>query len=219
MPIDVTLSGLDAARSDLRAVPALAEQVALDAVQATGKATKQEASRLTCKTYAIAAADLDPYITFTAARSAQGGASVRLLARPLPLSVFRPTVKMQTFTLRSSAGRTYKRKLPTIWLKRFVKGSAKQLKPYFPLHQRSTGPLASDDRAARRIGTPGNFVFNSQGAPSDKLTGVRFYTFPKRFLQKLRPQLVEFIGDRGNLELRGAFRKRFKGMRVLRGPR
>jgi hypothetical protein len=215
--LDITIGNADAARSDLRAVPALVDKMSQAAVTAVANATKGEASRLTRQKYAIGESDLDPFIRVSKlGNTPQGGASVTLLARPLPLSVFRPTVKMQTYTLKSRAGRTYTRKLPTVWVKRFARGSAKQLKPYFPLHQRRNGLLAAGDRAARRVG---NTKVGRDGYEGNKLTGVRFYTFPKTFLQTIRPQLVDFVGARGSLELREAFRKNFKGMRVLRGPR
>lgn len=218
MPFEVTISNLDLARSDLRAFPVQVEKMSLAAIQATATATKTEASRLTRVKYAISADDLDQYISLKTAKTPQGGASVTLLARPLPLSVFKPTVKMQTFTLTSTRGRTYTRKLPTVYIKRFTKGAAKKLPGYFPLHQRNNGALSSSDRVARRVGgtkvgRPGS------GYEGNKLTGVRYYTFPKSFLAQIRPKLVDFVGERGSLELRGAFRIQFKDARVLRGPR
>lgn len=218
--IDVSIGGVDAALSDLGAVPALVEKMSKEVVEKVAKGTKGEASRLTRKTYAISEQDLDPFIAIgRLGNTPQGGASVTLKARPLPLSVFQPTVKMQTYTLTSSKGKSYARKLPTLYVKRFARGAAKQLKPYFPMHQRSNGPMSASDRAVRRIGSKGNFIYNSRGDAAEKLTGVRFYTFPKAFLSKIRPQLVSYVGVQGSLELRAAFRKQFKGMRVLRGPR
>jgi hypothetical protein len=192
-----------------------------EVIEIVAKSTKAEASRITRQTYALSEEDLDPYIRIgKLGNTPEGGASVRLMARPLPLSVFQPTVKMQAYTLKSRAGRAYTRKLPTVWVKRFTRGSAKQLKPYFPLRQRSNGPLSGSDSAARRVGTTKvGRVINGKSYEGNTLTGVRFYTFPKAFLAKIQPQLVAFVGDRGSLELREAFRKSFKGMRVLRGPR
>lgn len=205
--IDITLSGLDAALGDLRAVPGDAQAAAQEAVEATAAATKRRAGRLTTQRYNIDEQTLDPFIDIGKIGAMPGGgAFVRLKAKPIPISAFDPRVRMRSFTLTSSAGRRYSRKLPTVWIKRFRSGSAKQLKPFFTLHQRADGPTTDEIR--RRI-----------GAARGRLTVPRFYTFPKRFLQEIEPQLVEFVGQQGLLDLRAAWRKRMNGYRVLRGPR
>lgn len=117
--------------------------------------------------------------------------------------------------------RAYTRTLPTIWVKRFRNGSAKQLGAYFPLHQRTSGALAGGESVRRRVGSnaSGRGVSRDAQYEGNKLTGVRYYTFPKRFLAEIQPQLVEFVGSRGQVELRAAYRKWFRGQRVLRVPR
>lgn len=213
--VDITLSGLEGALADLSALPADAKAAVQEAVQAVARSTKRRAIKLTTQRYNLDEETLDPYVALgKTGITPYGGASVRLKARPIPISVFSPQVRMKTFTLTSSRARTYKRKLPTVLVKRFRKGGAKPLKPFFPLRQRANGPLAASDAVRKRTGSKVSAKENRM-----KLTGPRFYTFPKRFLDEIRPQLIEHVGEQGSLELRAAWRKRHKGYRVLRGPR
>lgn len=207
--VEITLSGLEGALAELSALPADAQAAAQEATQAVARSTKRRAITLTTQRYNLSADALDPFVEIgPVGNTPYGGASVTLRARPIPISAFAPQVRMRTFTLTSSRGRTYTRKLPTILVKRFRKGGAKPLRPFFPLRQRSDGPLAASDDVRRRI-----------GQARERLTVPRFYTFPKRFLDEIRPQLVEHVGAQGSVELRAAWRKRHKGYRVLRGPR
>lgn len=206
--VSVTFRGLDGALRELSALHALRE-VARTAADLTAAATRKKAIQLTTRRYNLDEDTLAPFVTLGQTGTAgqtDGYASVRLMARPIPIAVFNPTVRMQPVRIAKRNGGTYTRRLPTVWVKRFRSGGAKQLKPFFPLEQRVDGATA--DSIRRRI-----------GAGRDRLTGPRFYTFPKRFLDEIRPQLVEFVGDRGSGELQGAYRKWLKGQRVLRGPR
>ena len=222
--VSVTLGGLDGALTEVGALPAAAREAANAAAELTARATRLEAIRLTTRRYNLDADTLDPYVVGSYGKGGRtdGWSSVTLLARPVPIQVFNPAVRMRTFRLVSRGRRpkTYSRSLPTIVVKRMRQGSAKQLHPYFPLHQRTSGPLSPGDAVRRRIGS-GRGDGRSVKTPysGNKLTGVRYYTFPKRFLDEIKPQLVEFVGDRGQVELRGALRKRLRDQRVLRGPR
>lgn len=207
--VEVTFRGIDGAIGEISALPDQLKEAAREAAALTAAATRKKAITLTTLKYNLDEQTLDPYVTTgytgTGGRS-DGWASVRLLARPIPISVFNPTVRMRNVRIAKRAGGSYVRKLPTIWVKRFRAGGLKQLKPFFPLHQRTDG--ATTDEIRRRI-----------GSGRERLTVPRFYTFPKRFLDEIRPQLVAFVGERGQVELNGAVRKRLRGQRVLRGPR
>ncbi len=223
--VTITFRGVDGALKELRALPDQLREAAKEAAQRTAESTRKRAITLTTQRYNLDAEPLEPYVTTgytgTGGRT-DGWASVRLLARPIPVSEFKPQVRMRSFRLvsRGTKPKTYTRRLPTIYVQRFRSGSPKHLHPYFPLYTRENGPLPPADSVRKRVGkTKIGRVVNGVGYEGNKLTGVRYYTFPKQFLREIRPQLVRFVGDSGQIELRSAFRKRFKGQRVLRGPR
>lgn len=169
---------------------------------------KTEASRRTRAVYNIKKKDLDRYIQVSKVGRNQtaGTASVKLEVRPIPLRQFGARVRMRTIEGVDSLGRAIGRK-PTITVKLFKSGSRQWIRPAFPLHQRFTGPLQGGDAIRRRI-----------GSARDRLTPLRFLTFPDSFRQKLVPALNKFAGDRVAVEFRAAWRKRFRGQRRLRGP-
>jgi hypothetical protein len=211
---DVTLKGSDRALKELGALPGLTEQAGIEAANVTAKGTRQYALKLTTQRYNLDVEDLEPFIALREATTPRGGASVTLKARAIPISAFKPQVRIQSFRLvsRGNKPKTYTRRLPTIYVQRFRSGSPKHLHPYFPLHQRTDGALSPTDRVRRLVASKGK-----TGDYTDRLTGVRYYTFPKRFLNEIRPKLAAYVGERGSVELNAAFRKRLAGQRVLRG--
>lgn len=212
MAIEINLKGAKGALKDLSALPALMEQAAVEAVNATAKATRAEAIRLTTQTYNLSEDDLGPFVDFNpAGKTPSAGASVTLKVRAIPISAFNPTVRMIDYTLKSRAGRTYTRELPTIWVKRFRNGSEKQFNPFFPLRQRDDGALSTADMARRRINKSTDPEQNRHN-----LTQARFYTFPKRFLKEIKPKLRAFVGEHGSLQLKAAVREHYKHLRVLK---
>lgn len=223
--VSIELSGMEGALADAGALAGLQQAAGDEAAGETARATRGYAIQLTTRRYNLSEDDLEPYVvgSYGTGGRSDGWSSVRLLARPIPISTFRPEVRMRSFRLmsRGRRPRAYTRTLPTVWVKRFRNGSAKQLGGYFPLHQRSSGTLAGGESVRRRVGgnASGRGVSRDGQYEGNKLTGVRYYTFPKRFLAEIQPQLVEFVGSRGQVELRAAYRKWFRGQRVLRGPR
>ena len=122
--------------------------------------------------------------------------SLRLRVRAIPIESFRPRVQMQSFTYQVR-GKQVTRRLPAIYLQRFRDGEAKYVGPAFPLTQRRTGAVRRGEKVRRRI-----------GPERDRLTRIRYYTFPKQFTEEvLLPDAQAFVGPAIAVELRRAFRR------------
>ncbi|MCX7062842.1 MAG: hypothetical protein NTZ11_18395 [Gammaproteobacteria bacterium] len=169
------------------------------------------AGRKTTETYNLSTRDIAPFIrTRNVTRSGPLEGSLDLRVRAIPIETFKPRVVMQRFTY-AIRGQMVTRRLPTIELKRFRKGNPKKIPGAFPLQQRVTGRLRTGDKVRRRIGSDRN-----------RLTNIRYYTFPKRFVNEtLLPEVRAFVGPRLRIEIDAAFRKfnLATGQRTLRGNR
>lgn len=168
-------------------------------VTAINRVARDLRSRVLSKTveiYNISRRDLTPYVTEKRASASNVSASVRLLIRAVPIEMFRPRVRMQKFTFTRN-GRKVTRTLPAIFLRRTRGGAEAYVPPAFPLHQRRTGLLGRGDSVRRRIGTD-----------RDRLTRIRYYTFPQQFVDEvLLPDAQDYIGPAVNVELRRALRR------------
>lgn len=196
MNINVDISGDSGARAALadlrgRAAPAL--------VTAINRVERDLKSRILTRTtgvYNISRRDLAPFVTVQPASRNNVNGTVRLLIRAIPIEAFRPTVRMQEFTF-TVRGKTVTRKLPAIYLRRLRNGPEHYVPPAFPLTQRRGGVLARGERVRRRI-----------DERRDRLTKIRYYTFPEQFVKDdLLPDAQEFIGPAIAVQLRSAFRR------------
>lgn len=153
----------------------------------------------TTEVYNISRRDLSPFVQTKLASGNSIEGRVRLLIRAIPIEFFRPRIRMQTFTFQWR-GRTVTRKLPAVYLRRLRGGEEKYVSPAFPLHQRRSGVVARGEPIRRRTGSSSN--------NRNKLTKLRYYTFPKQFVEEvLLPDAQEFIGPAINVELGRAFRR------------
>lgn len=155
------------------------------------------AGRKTSETYNLSTRDIAPYIRTSkvTVRSEKLEGSVDLRVRAIPIETFKPRVVVRSFTY-AWRGRTITRKLATIEVQRFRRGTPKLVGPAFPLQQRVTGRLRAGERVRRRT-----------GPDRDKLTYIRYYTFPRRFVDEtLTPAVREFVGPRLRIEIDAAFR-------------
>lgn len=134
--------------------------------------------------------------TRRASQSADGlSGSVELDVRPIPVEDFKPRVQMRDVTFEWR-GRQVTRRLAGVYLQRFVRGTPKLVGPAFPLRQRRSGQLRRGENIRRRI-----------GADRAKLTRIRYYTFPRRFVrEELEPALAAFVPARFSVELAAAVR-------------
>lgn len=208
MPL-VVASGAAATAAGLRDLgERLAGPEARRAVDEAAAAIGREARRRTEAVYNLRANAISPYINVRSAQAVKGTALARveLAVRAIPIEVFAPQVRMQTFSYTDSRGRRVTRELPAVYFTRLRGGAPRYLRVAFPLQQRNSGALSAGDSIRRRI-----------GPDRDRLTRLRYFTFPSRFLkQDLLPHLKQFGGDSVRVSLREAIRTLTKRGRTLR---
>jgi len=173
------------------------QQISVAALNRTIDRARTLVGRKTVETYNLSTRQIAPYITARrVSRSAsQLEGSVDLHLRAINIEAFRPRVVIRSFTYVIS-GHTVTRRLPTIEVQRFRDGTPKLVRPAFPLHQRRSGLLRRGEEIRKRT-----------SADRDKLTRIRYYTFPRRFIEQvLTPTVADFVGPRLSIELDAAVR-------------
>jgi hypothetical protein len=210
MSIKVKVTGLNEAARDLGQTPESLRESARSAVDATVEHVRQQAISRASARYNLSEQTLSSFVVARKAsvRADSASGSVQLQIKAIPLTAFDARVRMRAVTLREAFGRptqAYRRQLPTVELALYRGQRARPLPGGFPLQQRTSGALRGGESVRRRVGTE-----------RDRLTGFRFYTFPKRVTDKLLPELQAEAGKELSMQLRVAYRKQFRGMHVLR---
>lgn len=207
--LNVDVRSAEGVRQSLNELGADAGKALVSSINRTARDLRSRLVARTTQTYNIGRKDLLPYVVIRSATRTSVSATVKLQIRAIPIEAFKPRVRLQKYTY-SIKGQTVTRRLASIYIKRYRQGAAKLLRPAFPLTQRETGPLRPGEEIRRRI-----------SAARDRLTRIRYYTFPRQFVEKtLLPDALAFIPERVGVELRRALRKYDKrGHRALRGNR
>lgn len=208
MTFEFRVLGVQAAVRRTAQEPEEIRKAAVAAVEATVERVRLRAVRRTGDRYNLTGSVVEQFVSVGTVTVRAGGASgsVRLKLKALPLHLFGARLEMRQFTLRSRAGRTFTRTLPTVRVAIYRGSVPKTLPGGFELRRRNDGDLAPADQVRRRI-----------GAERGKLTGFRYFTFPRSFTASLLPDL-QAVGSRTlAVELRAAYRKRREGLQVLRG--
>lgn len=172
-------------------------QINQAALNRTIERARTFAGRKTVETYNLSTRQIAPYVRArkVTVRADKLEGSVDLQIRAIPIETFRPQVVMRQITY-NVRGRTVTRRVATIELQRFRNGTPKLVRPAFPLQQRRTGRLRAGEKVRRRT-----------GRARDKLTKIRYYTFPRKFVaETLAPAVRAFVGPRIRIELDAAFR-------------
>lgn len=183
---------LAALKGDIRA---LSKQ----ALNRAARNARSFAIRRTSEVYNLSTRQLQPYLVLR--RSSQGkdgsiSASLGFRIRAIPIEQFKPRIEMRQFTV-NVRGRPVRRRLATVLLQLYRAGSPKLVAPAFPLRQRTSGRLRPGEAIRRRI-----------GPRRDRLTRLRYFTFPQRFLEEtLLPQTAAFAGENVNVEFDRALRR------------
>lgn len=168
----------------------------VEAINRTARDLRVRMVRKTTDVYNISPRELSPYVTVSRASAGQILAKVSLKIRAIPIEAFKPRVRLQNFTYQVR-GRTVTRKLPAIYLKRYRNGTEHYVAPAFPLSQRSGGVLKRGEQVRRRI-----------GRDRDRLTRLRYYTFPRKFVDDvLLPDALQFIPEHVLGEIRRQTRR------------
>lgn len=175
------------------------------AVARTARSVRQSAIARTAAVYNLSKRTLSQYVQIR--RESTGlHASVQLQVRAVPIQAFTPKVQMDRFRYVDSRGRRVDRRLAAVYVKRYTQGRALRIPQAFPLRQRFGGALGAGDQVRRRT-----------GAARGKLTVLRYYTFPKRFLDELLPALRAEAAESLGVDMRAAVRRyTSRGRRELR---
>lgn len=196
MRVSINVRGDAEIRAALRDLNQRAKPSLVTAINRVSRDLRTRVVRKSIEVYNISRRDLMPFVTQRRASGNNVRGSVSLRVRAIPIEFFRPRVKMQDFTY-TRGGRSITQRLPSVYLKRFKNGAEKYVGPAFPLTQRRSGALRRGEKVRRRI-----------GPERDRLTRIRYYTFPKQFTEEvLLPDAVAYIGPAISVELRRAFRR------------
>lgn len=208
MKVSLNVRGESEVKAALRGLGKHAKPALVASINRVGRDLRSRIVSKSLEVYNIARRELTPYVTVRRASGSRVSGSVSMLVRAIPIEAFRPRVRMQTFTFEFR-GKQVTRRLPAIFLRRFKNGDEKYIGPAFPLTQRRSGVVKRGEKVRRRI-----------GADRERLTRIRYYTFPKQFAEEvLLPDARAFIGPAIGVELRRAFRRYNprRGLRTLRG--
>jgi len=218
--MSVRVTGLRQTAQRLGQVPEALRASAVAAMTvATGK-VRGEAIRLFAERVNLSEDTLGSFIEVgqTSVRADGVRGSVTLKVKAVPLTAFGAQVQMLPYTGPDSRGRRYKsRVLPQVRVALYRDQRPRILPGAFALRQRNNGPLNTSDRVVRRVGQ--GVGDRRDGSSGRKLAGFRFFTFPKRTTNQVLPALKAFAGEQFAVDLRVAYRKQLRGVRVLRGNR
>lgn len=175
-------------------------------INRVARATRTDAIAKMRETYNLSRNALAPYLVLSRASPTNLGAALRFKAKAIPLEAFKPRVEMRPTQIQTRRGVRTQR-LPYILLNRYVGKAPKVIPGAFPLRQRTTGRLRSGEKVRKRTS-------KARG----KLTYLRFYLFPQRYLFGT---LLPYLRDRANGALVENFRylvraRTGRGFRELR---
>lgn len=206
--ISVKVTGVAAAARDLRATPGALISIATESVNAAAEHANEFVVRRTSQQYNLSEATLSQYVSVRRAsvRADSVSGSVTLQIAAVPLTEFGAQVRMVRYTGPDSRGRRYRsRLLPEVRVALYRGKAARKLPGAFPLRQRGSGALRGGEAVRKRV-----------GAQRGRLTGFRYFTFPKRLTDRLLVEAQREIGTQFGVTFRVAYRKWIRGAAVLR---
>lgn len=217
MAFTVKVTGLKQAAQDLGQLPGVLRASAEKAVNEAVEVVRSEAIKRAAQRVNLSEETLSSFVLARRASVRADGVSgsVQLQIKAVPLQEFGAQVKLEKFKGPDSLNRVYRNRfLPAVRVAIYRGKRAKRLPGGFTSGLRGNGPLGSGERVYKRAGR--GYGERSDGTVGTKLTGFRFYTFPKRITDKLLPELQAVAGKQLNVSLRVAYRKQFRGLKVLR---
>lgn len=208
MGISVKITGLARAARELRAEPAALVANAEVAVNETSAYAGDFVTARVGERYNISPVTLRENIfvrrASVAANLVRG--SVDMQIKAIPLTEFGAQVRMVPFRGPDSRGRKYvSRALPQVTVALYKGQRPRALPGAFPLTQRSPGAIFAGESVRKRV-----------GADRGRLTGFRFYTFPKRLTDKVLKEAQREVGKQLALRFRVAVRVYRRGSAALR---
>lgn len=209
MPLVTRATGIDETAALLAAQPAAIENAIDASVRLLVERARDKVVEVTTATYNLDDATVREYLQVGGAGDGKGRASLTLKVRALGIEAFNPVVNMVRFTRADSLGRKYaNRELPEVRLSRLKGKTPRRVTGAFPLQQRTPGSLQGGERIRKRT-----------SAAREKLTQIRFFTFPRKFVREsLLPAVRAVVLENAGIEVREAYRRFSGGRRQLRNP-
>lgn len=194
--LDVEARQLEGVQSFLRVLGAQAKPALVSSINRVSRDLRTRVVRKTTEFYNVRPRVLREYVILRQAskNSLSGGANLEI--RALPVNAFSPRVRMQRFTFQRR-GQQVTQQLPAVYVTLLKSEGPQYAKPAFPLQQRTSGAIRPAEKVRRRI-----------GERRDRLTNIRYYTFPKQFIEDvIVPDVAPFIPERMELEIDRAYRR------------
>ncbi len=193
----VSISGLNAVQNALASLHADAQAAATSALNETADLIAREAKKRTLSEYNIKPEALDRAISVSLASAGRTHATVTLKVKAIPFEEFSPTVQMVEFDVAAFGKYKARRQLPTVKVRYRKGGQARVIPGAFPLRQRESGALQAGEVIRKRT-----------GRSRRNLTVLRYFTFPKRHMERLLPELEKLGGDNLQIRFDAAYRDR-----------
>lgn len=217
MAFGIRVTGLKQAVKELELLPAEIKAAAESAVNSVAEAAREAGVRKTLDRYTLDEETIRDAV-FVRRASISGNrvsGSVQFQINAVPLSAFDTRVAIVNVPVRAFGRKVVLRKLHAVNVRLYRGRNAKTLPGGFPLKQRSAGALRDGEKVRRRVGN--GFGVRNDGTLGTKLTGFRYYTFPKRITGPLLKELQREAEAGIKVALRVAYRKKFRDrLKVLR---
>ena len=191
-------------------LPDVQRRAASLSLRVAAEAASNAAVDRTTATYNLDADVVREFVQIRQISEGDDSATVTLQVRAIHIEAFAPEIRMRRFRYTDKLGRVVDRLLPSVYVARLRGRQARFLRPAFPLRQRTDGPLNAGERIRRRA-----------GESRSRLTKLRYFSFPKKFLRDdLLPAATAAAGDGFAVEFRALFRRlSSRGRRELRNTR
>lgn len=197
MNLKIDVRGDAEVRKALRELGASATPALVSSINRVTRDMGSRIAKQASETVNLSRSEIRQYIALGKATKNQASAITRLKVRRVPIELFKPRVEMRVFNFVSRKGKSYRRKLPTIHLRRLRNGPEEYVQPAFPLTQRRSGKLRSGEKVQRRV-----------GEDRERLTRISYFSFPKEFIEgKVLPDIDAFVPPRLRAEIDRALQR------------
>ncbi|WP_293373620.1 hypothetical protein [Nevskia sp.] len=194
--LDVQTRQTEGVQQAVRLLGTRAKPALVSSINRVTRDLRARVVRTTTQFYNVRPRILREYVRIRGATRNNISGSAQLQRRALPINAFSPRVRLQRFTYQRR-GQQVTQTLPAVFVTLLKSEGPQYVAPAFPLQQRRTGVIPQGEKVRRRI-----------GSARDRLTTIRYFTFPRQFVEDvIVPDVEPFIPQRMTLELDRAYRR------------
>lgn len=194
--LDVETRQTETVRAAIRLLGTQARPALVTAINRTARDLRSRVVKKTTEFYNVRPRVLREYVAIKRASRTDINGQVQLKIRALPINAFSPRVRIKRFTYQRR-GQQVTQQLPAVYVTLLKSAGAQYVAPAFPLRQRTSGVIGANEKVRRRI-----------AERRDRLTQIRYFTFPRQFVEDvIVPDVEPFIPARMTLELDRAYRR------------